>query len=281
MYLILFLECLTRRIFPWYCWWYYILPTVILVVQASLIGKSFAFGDDHRVTNPARPKDGRRVRRATEAGNYLVNTTQQGVAAGTRVCHQRRHSRFPGDTGTDHPSVPAQVWFQLAYWPTHFWGCCRLIFQVKYTCCRLSSLTEPWTCSLHMDTSIHQTSVCVCGVCFCGLACTTRTARTGTTTTAAATRRRRRTRRRKRIRRRRRTKKKKEKKKINNNLIWSMSVHSHWLILGASQQSPGRFRVLRKGFWANNIARCGDCTAGRLTLALAHKNIEGRYYCSK
>ena len=33
--------------------------------------------------------------------------SQQGVAAGTRVCHQRRHSRFPGDTGTDHPSVPA------------------------------------------------------------------------------------------------------------------------------------------------------------------------------
>ena len=30
-----------------------------------------------------------------------------GVAAGTRVCHQRRHSRFPGDTGSDHPSVPA------------------------------------------------------------------------------------------------------------------------------------------------------------------------------
>ena len=33
----------------------------------------------------------------------------QGVAAGTRVCHQRRHSRFPGDTGTDHPSVPAVI----------------------------------------------------------------------------------------------------------------------------------------------------------------------------
>ena len=34
---------------------------------------------------------------------------QQGVAAGTRACHQRRHSRFPGDTGTDHPSVPANL----------------------------------------------------------------------------------------------------------------------------------------------------------------------------
>ena len=42
------------------------------------------------------------------------------MAAGTRVCHQRRHSRFPGDTGADRrisdsgvanlePSEPLEV----------------------------------------------------------------------------------------------------------------------------------------------------------------------------
>ena len=38
-----------------------------------------------------------------------LSPVQQGVAEGTRVCHQRRHSRFPADTGTDHPSVPAVI----------------------------------------------------------------------------------------------------------------------------------------------------------------------------
>ena len=33
---------------------------------------------------------------------------QQGVVARQRVYHQRRRSLSLGDTGTDHPSVPAQ-----------------------------------------------------------------------------------------------------------------------------------------------------------------------------
>ena len=31
----------------------------------------------------------------------------QGVVAGLRVYHQRRHSGFPGDTWPDQPCVPA------------------------------------------------------------------------------------------------------------------------------------------------------------------------------
>ena len=31
----------------------------------------------------------------------------QGVVAGSRVYHQRRHSGFPGDTWPDQPCVPA------------------------------------------------------------------------------------------------------------------------------------------------------------------------------
>ena len=42
-------------------------------------------------------------------GQRVLNQLRQGVAAGTRVCQQRRHSRFPGDTGTHHPSVPAVI----------------------------------------------------------------------------------------------------------------------------------------------------------------------------
>ena len=36
----------------------------------------------------------------------------QGVVAGSRVYHQRRHSGFPGDTWPDQPCVPAnfQKW---------------------------------------------------------------------------------------------------------------------------------------------------------------------------
>ena len=51
--------------------------------------------------------------------------------------------------------------FQIAYWPTNFTGCCRFICQVKYTCCRPSILAALRPYGPHMDTPIHQTSVCV------------------------------------------------------------------------------------------------------------------------
>ena len=36
----------------------------------------------------------------------------QGVVAGSRVYHQRRHSGFPGDTWPDQPCVPAARFFR-------------------------------------------------------------------------------------------------------------------------------------------------------------------------
>ena len=96
------------------------------------------------------------------------------MAAGTRVCHQRRHSRFPGDTGTDHPSVPAK--WQIDQCTTMNRGClgdsgtswcsgkpyCWLTF-------RLAVMHHAWNRSaesIHIEASFYHTSVCVC-VCAC------------------------------------------------------------------------------------------------------------------
>ena len=39
--------------------------------------------------------------------NKIFLPCMQGVVAGSRVYHQRRHSGFPGDTWPDQPCVPA------------------------------------------------------------------------------------------------------------------------------------------------------------------------------
>ena len=58
----------------------------------------------------------------------------QGVVAGSRVYHQRRHSGFPGDTWPDQPCVPAFPIFvngdRLSQVPA-----CRLVSNFYYGLC--------------------------------------------------------------------------------------------------------------------------------------------------
>ena len=56
---------------------------------------------------------------------------QQGVVARQRVYHQRRHSLSLGDTGTDHPSVPATI-FKVCGSHARYAVNCRFVFDLSF-----------------------------------------------------------------------------------------------------------------------------------------------------
>ena len=55
----------------------------------------------------------------------------QGVVARQRVYHQRRHSLSLGDTGTDHPSVPATM-FKVCGSHARYAVTCRFVFDLSF-----------------------------------------------------------------------------------------------------------------------------------------------------